>query len=194
MSPTLSWLMAVDRQLLVGIASLRHPWLDTLLAAASDVGTRGFIWLVVAGILFVFPLRRAGAWRVVLTIGFTFLLVDAIFKEFLWRARPFEVLPELPVLVTRPVTSSFPSGHAASAFAGAVATARVLPEARVLCFGLACVIAFSRLYAGVHFPTDVLAGAILGVLCAWFVVGGPSAATSQSTLPPLLRDGSAVRP
>jgi undecaprenyl-diphosphatase len=194
MSQTLGWLAAVDRQFLVWIASLRHPWLDTLLAAASDVGARGFIWLVVAGILFVFPLRRAGAWRVVLTIGFTFLLVDTILKELMWRARPFEVLPDLPVLVTRPVTSSFPSGHAASAFAGAVATARVLPEARVLFFGLACVIAFSRVYAGVHFPTDVLAGSLLGVLCAWFVVGGLHKATLQSTLPPLLCDGSTVRP
>jgi undecaprenyl-diphosphatase len=152
------------------------------------------LWLVVAGILFVYPRRRASAWRIVLVIGVSFLIVDAVLKELIWRARPFEIAPSVHVLVTRPVTSSFPSGHAASAFAGAVAASRALPEARWLWWALAVAIAYSRLYVGVHFPSDVLAGAVIGTACAWFVLGGRHPATLQSTLDTIARDGATVRP
>jgi undecaprenyl-diphosphatase len=131
---------------------------------------------------------------VVLTVGLTYLIVDAGFKELTWRARPFDVLPDIQVITTRPVTSSFPSVLAACALGGALATARVLPAARLVWFGLAALIAYSRVYTGVHFPTDVLAGAALGTLCAVFVLGGRHPATSQSGLLRLLDGGAGVRP
>ncbi len=190
----LSSLADVDRSLLGYVIPYRSGWLDTICPALSDLGARGFVWLVVAGILLVFPRRRAGAWRVVLVMGFTFLIVDAGLKELMWRARPFEVVPDVRVLVGRPVTSSFPSGHAASAFAGALATARVLPEARWLWWTLAAAIAYSRLYVGVHFPFDVLAGALLGSAGAWFVLGGRHPSTSHTTLGQMARDGATIRP
>lgn len=165
-------LAALDHALLAWLTPVRAAWLDTLMLAASDLGARGFIWLVVAAIAFVFPPRRADAWRVALTILFAFGLVDLVLKPLLWRPRPFDVLPDAYLIAARAVTSSFPSGHAASAFAGAMATSRLLPGARAVWFTLAALIAYSRIYVGVHFPIDVLAGALVGMGSAWVVLGG----------------------
>ena len=66
-------------------------------------------------------------------------------------------------------THSWPSGHAATAFAGAATLAWLVPRFRLLWYALAVLIAYSRLYNGVHYPTDVLSGAILGLLVAWVV-------------------------
>jgi undecaprenyl-diphosphatase len=166
------WLATLDHALHLWLARYHAPWLDSVMLTVTDLGARWFVWLVMAGIAFVFPARRADAWRLMLTIGFTYLLVDAGMKELVWRARPFEVFPDGYLIAARPTTSSFPSGHAASAFAGAVAASRLFPEARSIWFVLAALIAYSRLYIGVHFPLDVLVGAIVGILCALFVLGG----------------------
>lgn len=170
-----SSLASLDHALLAWLTPVRAPWLDTLMLTASDLGARGFIWLVIAAIACVFPARRADAWRVLLTLVLVYLLVDGVLKSLVWRPRPFDVLTDSYLIAARPVTSSFPSGHAASAFAGAIATSRLLPRLRPLWFALAALVAYSRIYVGVHFPFDVLAGAALGTLCAWFVLGGRKA-------------------
>jgi membrane-associated phospholipid phosphatase len=82
-------------------------------------------------------------------------------KELVHRHRPFE-----HQIGPSERTHSFPSGHAATAFAGATMLASYAPRYRVPFYGLACLIAFSRLYNGVHYPTDVAAGAVLGALIA----------------------------
>ncbi len=165
--------------------------------AASHVGVGGFVWLVIAGIVVLFPERRAAAWRVVLAIGLSSLVVNGVVKPLIWRDRPYVVLASAPdagghpraggatdttpraggansntvrVIDTQPRSSSFPSGHAANAVAGAMALSCVLPSARVAWWLLAATIALSRVYVGVHFPSDILAGAIFGFLCACLVV------------------------
>ncbi|MCA1586876.1 MAG: phosphatase PAP2 family protein [Acidobacteria bacterium] len=148
--------------------------------AVTDLGGRGFVWVAIALIAFVIPERRADAWRSLLTILVTFLLVDGMLKPLIWRDRPFDVFPDDVLIAARATTSSFPSGHAASAFAGALATSRLLPGARALWFVLAVLIAYSRLYLGVHFPLDVLAGAVIGTLCALFVLGGRRAVRTET--------------
>ncbi|MDP1568836.1 MAG: phosphatase PAP2 family protein [Vicinamibacterales bacterium] len=154
------------------LTSWRAPWLDTAMAAFSHVGGFGFVWLVMAVVAAFSPARRAAAFRLVLAIGLTFLVVDAVLKPAIGRDRPFQVLTGVQVIDTRPVTHSLPSGHAASAFAGALAASQIWPAARLPLFALASAIALSRVYVGVHFPFDVFAGAITGLACAWLVLGG----------------------
>src|SRR6185312_8181290 len=87
---------------------------------------------------------------------------DALLKSAIGRPRPFVGDPRVHPSIGLPHDPSMPSGHAMNAFAGAVVLAAVVPRARWPLFGLAAAIALSRVYLGVHFPSDVIAGAILG--------------------------------
>jgi undecaprenyl-diphosphatase len=170
----------VDVALFSLINAAHRPWLDDLMVAASALGRASFVWLVVAAIAAVFPARRPAAWRLLLAVGVTQLMVNGAVKPLVDRARPFEVLPDVRLIDQRPLTGSFPSGHASSAFAGALAASRLLPAARVAWWTLAIAIAVSRVYVGAHWPLDVVAGALLGTAVAWFTLGGPAVAPRVS--------------
>ena len=147
---------------------------------ASAVGAAGFVWWALALITAVFPARRTAAWRLLLAVAFTFLINDYVLKPLFNRPRPFEAIPAVQVIDARPATPSFPSGHAAMAMAGAIAGARMLPPAGWVLWPLAAVVAISRVYVGVHWPTDAVAGALVGFACAWFVLGGQKPQKRQS--------------
>jgi undecaprenyl-diphosphatase len=87
-------------------------------------------------------------------------------KAAIGRPRPFVLLPEPAPLIVGVLGNSFPSGHAATSFAGAALLARYLPGRWPVLFLLAAGIAFSRVYVGVHYPADVIGGAILGMVTA----------------------------
>ena len=171
--------MSFEIPLLQSIVQLRQPWLDDVMVTASAIGAGGFVWTVIAAIAFVFPNRRAAAWRVLLAVWLTWFAVDGVIKPLVGRTRPFEVMHEIQLLDQRPVTASFPSGHAAIAVAGALAVSRLFPSAWWAFWPLATLIAFSRLYLGVHWPSDVLAGAIIGAALGFFVLGGRQAPASS---------------
>ena len=160
----------MDTSLLHYVVQLRRPWLDDVMILASALAAGGFVWIVLAVIASVFPAYRAAAWRLLLTIGFTLLISDYILKPIFDRPRPFETIADFPLIDARPASSSFPSGHAARAVAAA--GSRLLPGAGWVLWPFALVVGLSRVYIGVHWPTDVIAGALLGLPCAWFVLGG----------------------
>jgi len=162
----------LDLSLFSFINGTHTPWADELMLLASAVGRGGFVWIATAIIAAVFPRLRMAAWRVILSVALTFLLVDGVIKPIVHRERPFQVLPGARLIDTRPLTGSFPSGHAASAAAGALSVGRLLPAARIVWWPLAIAIAVSRIYVGAHWPSDVLAGALIGLAMGWFVLGG----------------------
>jgi undecaprenyl-diphosphatase len=134
--------------------------LDWLSIGLSRIGTVGAVWIAIALVLAILRRRPWLLVRVAVAVGVADLLADAI-KFAVPRHRPFE-----PQLGPHERTHSFPSGHTATAFAGATMLASYAPRLRVPLYVLAVLIGLSRLYNGVHYPTDVIAGAVLGLLVA----------------------------
>lgn len=131
----------------------------------SYAGSHGLVWLAI-GVAAAAQLRRPSlALAVFLAVAAADLSASGI-KHLVGRPRPEEGTGEIDVLMATPSSSSFPSGHAATSFAAAVAVCVAVPRLAPLVFGLAAAVAFSRLYVGAHYPLDVLAGAALGVAVA----------------------------
>ena len=161
----------MDAAILQQVIALRRPWLDDVMVVASALGAGAFLWIVIGSIAGIFPRHTAAMWRLWLAVGLSFLIVDDVAKPFFQRPRPFDVM-EIQLIDARPNTESFPSGHAAMAAAGALGVARMLPMSGWILWPIAALIAVSRIYLGVHWPSDVLAGAGIGFAVAWFVLGG----------------------
>ena len=139
---------------------------------ASAIGAGGFIWWITALITMIFPNKRAAAYRMLLAGLFTWAISEYALKPLIDRDRPFEVDSSITVIDARPRTRSFPSGHAAMAVSYALAGSRMIPGSAWVWWPLAAIVSVSRVYIGVHWPTDVIGGAAIGLATAWFVLGG----------------------
>jgi undecaprenyl-diphosphatase len=146
----------------------RAGWLDPVFEGLSYAGRLGLLWIVIA-LLLCALYRRWGV------LGLTIIAValadwSAIGMKALFdRDRPPLRYPEPDSLVRVPLDGSFPSGHAATSFAGATILAFAFPRLTPVLYVLAAAVAFSRVYVGVHYPLDILGGAVLGVLVAFAV-------------------------
>lgn len=146
---------------------LTCPFLDWLMPPLSALSAHGEIWILLALILLCFKkTRRAG-----LTMGVTLLLGYLIgnlaLKNLVGRVRPYELAPEIPLLVERLRDFAFPSGHTLASVGAATALTLRYRRWGIPALVLAGAIGFSRLYLFVHYPTDVLASILLGVALAF---------------------------
>lgn len=130
----------------------------------THLGDKGIVWILLALGLFVQPKTRKHGAAVIAALGLSLLVCNLMLKPFVARIRPCDINTAVQLLVAKPDDYSFPSGHTAASFAAVGALYfthwRYWKWASVL----AALIAFSRLYLYVHFPTDVLAGAMLGLV------------------------------
>jgi undecaprenyl-diphosphatase len=156
---------SIDDRAVIWISTHRFAPLNGFFVALGTVEKLGAIWIVCA-IALGMALRRGLLATVVLAVvtGLATFIADSItfgVKDLVHRTRPFDAHPAIhPLYVVH--SSSFPAGHAATAFAGAVLLSYVAVRVAPLFLGLAVAICFSRVYDGVHYPTDVLAGAAIG--------------------------------
>jgi undecaprenyl-diphosphatase len=152
----LSW----DRHLEHWIVGLRVGWLNWFFVGLSWIGTYGLVWIAIA-LLLALLWRRPSVFLTVVAVDAIADGLAELGKVIVQRHRPYEHQ-------LGPATSSysFPSGHATTSFACATVLTAFAPRWRVPFFVLATLIGLSRLYNGVHYPTDVVAGAFLGVLTA----------------------------
>jgi decaprenylphosphoryl-5-phosphoribose phosphatase len=142
------------------------PGLERAAKWLGKAGNNGAIWVVVGIVLAILDAGNREAWLVCALLGPIAIALNYLVKAFVKRPRP--VLEGLPPLGGAPSSLSFPSAHATSAFAVATAMTRVEPWG-ALAFVLAFALALGRPYLGMHYPSDVLAGAVLGVLLGLIV-------------------------
>ena len=159
----------LDAALLTWILALPHPpWLNAIVLAASWVGIGGAVWLGVAAALLVagrIPWRDAV--RLALAIALVHLVVDLLVKPWIDRPRPPLTVANLQPFADVPETRSFPSGHAANAAAAAVVLTRIWRQGRAVVWAAAAVVGIARVYLGIHYPFDAVAGGAVGALCGW---------------------------
>lgn len=152
--------------------SIHGSLLDPLMVGISYSATSGLIWFVLGFLMTCsHKWRRCGV-SAIAAVVLAYVVVDVILKPLVCRERPFDVA-DFDLLMAAPDTWSFPSGHTASAFAGA--TAILIHSRRWGCVAIvyAILVGISRMYLCVHWPTDVVAGALVGiavaVLAVWFM-------------------------
>lgn len=156
---------AVDRAVYTTIAQVPTPALDVAMRRLSNSANRSLIWLAVAaGLSLTGPAGRRAAARGLLAIGVTSAIVNLAVKPLSTRRRPDRDGAGVPDQrqVSMPSSTSFPSGHSASAFAFATAVSRDDPWLAIVIQFLAGGVAYSRVHTGVHYPGDTVAGALIG--------------------------------
>lgn len=152
---------------------LKSTFLDKVLFIATKMGDFGFIWIFTAVLLLIFEYTRklgvvfSGAFVLATILG------NLILKPFFARKRPCDDSSVKPI-IKRPMGYSFPSGHTLTSFTAATVIASANVVAGVFAFILAGMIGFSRMYFYVHYPSDVIGGAVIGIAvgCISIRIGG----------------------
>ena len=176
-------LQTLDGNILLFIQEfIRNDLLSAILVPYTHMADIGQIWIIICAIALLFrKTRKAGAFGLVsLLLGH--IVNSEILKTLIQRPRPFLDVAGLVTIIDPPDSTSFPSGHSCASFAAVGALLRVLRKENfwpkwgtVVLSTMAVLMALSRIYVGVHYPTDIIAGRLVGLFCSWVVVryGGP---------------------
>lgn len=163
---------------------LRNDFLTPIMQGITNLGNNGWIWIVITLILLLIPKFRKIGLMSAAALILSLLINNIWLKNWIARTRPYEVIEGLKLITKIPSDYSFPSGHTSSSLCAAVVYWRCSREYKKtgndkfyfptvpawILLIVAILISLSRLYVGVHYPTDVLGGAVTGVLIGWFVV------------------------
>ncbi len=147
---------------------LVHAYLTPVLKLITTLGNAGIIWILLTILMLIYkPTRKVGIISAI-ALAEEFILCNGILKNLIRRPRPWTRVHGLNPLVAKPTDFSFPSGHSSSSFAVGVTMFRKADKkigipALILAICIAC----SRIYVAVHYPTDVLAGIVIGIVFSY---------------------------
>ena len=161
----LNLLRLIDNSILDFIRDyLVNDVFDVIMSFFTHLGDMGFLWISIGIIMLLFKKTRKHGIVLLFSIGICALVSLVIMKPFFGRMRPYEIRGIEPKIAP-PGGSSFPSGHTASSFGAAYAVYLYDKRWGVLAFAVAAIIAFSRMYFLVHYPTDIIMGVFVGMCC-----------------------------
>ncbi len=156
----------MEMAILYAIQNLRTEFLDTAMVFISRLGNSGIIWVIIGLIMICFKKYRKSGIAVIIALVFCLVFGNGILKNIVGRSRPCWIDDSIKLLIDIPKDYSFPSGHTFSSFAAAISITFFHKKEGVAAFILAILIAFSRLYLFVHYPSDILGGIALGSVAA----------------------------
>ncbi len=145
--------------------------LDIIMSFLSYIGWGGFIWIIISLYFIFFAKKEERKLGLLCLAGLILstLVIELILKNIFCRLRPYDVLNDVNLLVFREKTFSFPSGHATSSFTSAIILGFKNRKRLVTFLILAFLISFSRIYCGVHYPSDVFFGGLIGLIIGFLV-------------------------
>jgi membrane-associated phospholipid phosphatase len=165
----------VDRAIYAAIAGTDTPSLDRVMSRLTRAADYSRLWLASAALLSLTrgPKGRRAAIEGLASVAVTSAVANLVIKPLGRRRRPDPVAVDVPLerQVRMPTSTSFPSGHSASAFAFATGVGNVLPREAAVLRALAATVAYSRVHTGVHYPGDAIAGSLLGGAIAQITSG-----------------------
>ena len=171
----LAWITSLDFALLDAIQrSCTSPTLDFLMPLITNAGNMGMIWALAGCALLLSPRYRKFGIGIFVALGLSLIIGSLLLKPLVGRVRPFDINTGINLLIPAPTDLSFPSGHTMAAFAAATVLCCIphKPLVKIVALSGATLIAISRLYLYVHYPSDVVGGVVLGVSCglaAWYI-------------------------
>ena len=149
--------------------NVTNGFLNSIMPIITLLGKDALIWFVIAICLLFNKKYRIIGILTIAVIGFDFIIGSVIIKHLVHRPRPFMIDSSIHLITKAPHGYSFPSGHSGGSFAAATMLGFYFKKYKPYLFGLATLIAFSRVYLAAHFLTDVVCGAILGIVIAYAV-------------------------
>ena len=167
-------LLQLDGNILLWIQEhVRNAVLTPVMTFITHLGDAGWIWIALTAVFLILPKYRKCGVRMAIALILDLILCNLVLKPLAARPRPCWIDEQVKLLVAAPKDYSFPSGHSAASFAAAVSIFVMHKKEGAAALILACLIAFSRLYLGVHYPTDVLTGFVIALvgstLSVWIV-------------------------
>lgn len=160
--------MNIELKILDWFQTLHTPVLDKFMTSVTKLGNAGIFWIILTVLFLLIPKMRKTGVVMAAALIIDLLLCNVLLKNFVARTRPYDVNTGIQLLVAKLRDYSFPSGHTAASFASA--TALYFAGEKKLwkpALMLACLIAVSRLYLYVHYPTDVLGGVVIGIIAGY---------------------------
>ena len=156
----------MEMEILYGIQGIHTEVLNKIMIFLSTIGNAGICWIFLSLTLSVIPRTRKCGITMLCAMALTFLTGNIILKNLIARQRPCAVDTSVALLIPFPSEYSFPSGHTSNGITASVTLFLYYKKAGVIAILAALMIAFSRLYLFVHYPTDILGGIILGIIDA----------------------------
>lgn len=145
---------------------MKNKYLDKVMPVITSLGNLGVVWLAIAVILLFVEKNKSIGEVVILTMIFSTIVGEGIIKHLVKRVRPCNQKNNSTLLIVKPISYSFPSGHTLSSFAAAEVLSIYFINYKIIFITIALLIALSRIYLYVHYPTDVIAGMLIGILCS----------------------------
>ncbi len=163
----------MEMQILHWFQGIHNDVLDKVMVCITKLGDKGIFWIVVTILMLLLAKNKKMGWTSAVALLLSLIVVNILLKNTVCRPRPCWIDDSVKMLVKIPKDFSFPSGHSSASFAAAVSIFLYKKKEGIAAIVLAALIAVSRMYLFVHWPTDVLVGTIIGIsvaIIAYFIV------------------------